>query len=85
MDRVNNAVNQPKGTKNESNSQLFRKKSVIALAVNQPKGTKNESNSQLECKYRYQAESCKSTQRYKERKQFTTRTVPGLLYFPDLG
>ena len=40
------AVNQPKGTKNESNSQLNYLDDVAAAAVNQPKGTKNESNSQ---------------------------------------
>ena len=66
------AVNQPKGTKNESNSQ--RGLTVIrrATAVNQPKGTKNESNSQLVAERGEPAFRCKSTQRYKERKQFTT-------------
>ena len=42
------AVNQPKGTKNESNSQPTRDShGTRPTAVNQPKGTKNESNSQL--------------------------------------
>ena len=40
------AVNQPKGTKNESNSQQTDYLSDKQNAVNQPKGTKNESNSQ---------------------------------------
>ena len=43
-----------------------------AKAVNQPKGTKNESNSQLFQDKVGDKPSCKSTQRYKERKQFTT-------------
>ena len=42
------------------------------LAVNQPKGTKNESNSQRITVHRARSLRCKSTQRYKERKQFTT-------------
>ena len=49
--------------------------SVVAatvIAVNQPKGTKNESNSQLLLNIDIVRKSCKSTQRYKERKQFTT-------------
>ena len=41
-------------------------------AVNQPKGTKNESNSQRSDKNSLVGSCCKSTQRYKERKQFTT-------------
>ena len=41
------AVNQPKGTKNESNSQQGDRWDDPEVAVNQPKGTKNESNSQL--------------------------------------
>ncbi len=41
------AVNQPKGTKNESNSQRSGSQNLDRMAVNQPKGTKNESNSQL--------------------------------------
>ena len=41
-----NAVNQPKGTKNESNSQPMSVVAATVIAVNQPKGTKNESNSQ---------------------------------------
>ena len=41
-------------------------------AVNQPKGTKNESNSQPSSTRRMSRVCCKSTQRYKERKQFTT-------------
>ena len=40
------AVNHPKGTKNESNSQPIRMKKSYFSAVNHPKGTKNESNSQ---------------------------------------
>ena len=66
------AVNQPKGTKNESNSQLSAQFGTIGRAVNQPKGTKNESNSQLPAKVVVDGGGCKSTQRYKERKQFTT-------------
>ena len=42
-------------------------------AVNQPKGTKNESNSQHDKATNCEQTSCKSTQRYKERKQFTTK------------
>ena len=41
------AVNHPKGTKNESNSQHETVDAEIVKAVNHPKGTKNESNSQL--------------------------------------
>ncbi len=41
------AVNHPKGTKNESNSQLQKPVNGGDIAVNHPKGTKNESNSQL--------------------------------------
>ena len=44
----------------------------LAAAVNQPKGTKNESNSQQLNAIENYGEGCKSTQRYKERKQFTT-------------
>ena len=44
----------------------------MIIAVNQPKGTKNESNSQLDVDFEPKEISCKSTQRYKERKQFTT-------------
>ncbi len=43
-----------------------------SIAVNQPKGTKNESNSQPTGIYKDIFTGCKSTQRYKERKQFTT-------------
>ena len=66
------AVNQPKGTKNESNSQPIGLNFNPKKAVNQPKGTKNESNSQLRAWYALTLPRCKSTQRYKERKQFTT-------------
>ena len=66
------AVNQPKGTKNESNSQLERERRIFGAAVNQPKGTKNESNSQQDAGLNPALLCCKSTQRYKERKQFTT-------------
>ena len=66
------AVNQPKGTKNESNSQLSQTLPLFHKAVNQPKGTKNESNSQPMETFGYTQRCCKSTQRYKERKQFTT-------------
>ena len=66
------AVNQPKGTKNESNSQHNEVLAGMIIAVNQPKGTKNESNSQLDVDFEPKEISCKSTQRYKERKQFTT-------------
>ena len=45
---------------------------LAMLAVNQPKGTKNESNSQLSRISLLNLRCCKSTQRYKERKQFTT-------------
>ena len=69
------AVNQPKGTKNESNSQPYGNPYLIHGAVNQPKGTKNESNSQLLLNIDIVRKSCKSTQRYKERKQFTTMCV----------
>ena len=51
----------------------------MKLAVNQPKGTKNESNSQQIGKLRLMIISCKSTQRYKERKQFTTNKL-GLIF-----
>ena len=44
----------------------------ISPAVNQPKGTKNESNSQRHLAVPHGPVGCKSTQRYKERKQFTT-------------
>ena len=44
------------------------------VAVNQPKGTKNESNSQHGTNRHKSYDSCKSTQRYKERKQFTTHS-----------
>ena len=43
---IGRAVNQPKGTKNESNSQRLLLEALKWIAVNQPKGTKNESNSQ---------------------------------------
>ena len=43
-----------------------------SIAVNQPKGTKNESNSQPFLFSGRKTNCCKSTQRYKERKQFTT-------------
>ena len=46
-----------------------------ASAVNQPKGTKNESNSQPALIMAGIGAGCKSTQRYKERKQFTTSIV----------
>ena len=67
-----NAVNQPKGTKNESNSQRLVPRGERVKAVNQPKGTKNESNSQPNGWHLAGRACCKSTQRYKERKQFTT-------------
>ena len=70
------AVNQPKGTKNESNSQLNSRAVGLQQAVNQPKGTKNESNSQRFSLRPLTTFGCKSTQRYKERKQFTTRYNP---------
>ena len=66
------AVNQPKGTKNESNSQRISALIICLGAVNQPKGTKNESNSQRADGVTALSLRCKSTQRYKERKQFTT-------------
>ena len=69
------AVNQPKGTKNESNSQHRVFGYTQRFAVNQPKGTKNESNSQPVMVDTLLPNGCKSTQRYKERKQFTTQTV----------
>ena len=69
------AVNQPKGTKNESNSQRIQQRLLRRCAVNQPKGTKNESNSQLNEVEAALDPRCKSTQRYKERKQFTTTTL----------
>ena len=47
----------------------------LLLAVNQPKGTKNESNSQRSGSQNLDRMRCKSTQRYKERKQFTTASV----------
>ena len=51
------------------------------MAVNQPKGTKNESNSQqIELGYTL-VEGCKSTQRYKERKQFTTLCPLANIFF----
>ena len=48
------AVNSPKGTKNESNSQHKDIFVIYESAVNSPKGTKNESNSQprLSCQGR---------------------------------
>ena len=73
VQRYKSAVNQPKGTKNESNSQLMMNRPARLSAVNQPKGTKNESNSQLLGLVLEPDICCKSTQRYKERKQFTTR------------
>ena len=72
------AVNQPKGTKNESNSQLIKTSLTEAEAVNQPKGTKNESNSQRLHVSPFGYLGCKSTQRYKERKQFTTSAAGGI-------
>ena len=72
------AVNQPKGTKNESNSQRLHPGYSFRRAVNQPKGTKNESNSQLIAFSSIIVRCCKSTQRYKERKQFTTRIPKGM-------
>ena len=47
----------------------------VSEAVNQPKGTKNESNSQPSGKVPARPQGCKSTQRYKERKQFTTQSA----------
>ena len=73
------AVNQPKGTKNESNSQPFTRVKILVCAVNQPKGTKNESNSQRSTICVLLEVSCKSTQRYKERKQFTTTTKQSIM------
>ena len=48
---------------------------IDMMAVNQPKGTKNESNSQLNSRGVLFPSCCKSTQRYKERKQFTTKIL----------
>ena len=54
------AVNHPKGTKNESNSQPSRVVLDTGEAVNHPKGTKNESNSQHRDILRTNIGSCKS-------------------------
>ena len=69
------AVNQPKGTKNESNSQLAPVRYGLITSCKSTKGTKNESNSQLAANKMKERKCCKSTQRYKERKQFTTVTL----------
>ena len=54
------AVNHPKGTKNESNSQLTVVEPHRGVAVNHPKGTKNESNSQQQPRRTAWSTRCKS-------------------------
>ena len=69
------AVNQPKGTKNESNSQPVVGASIISASCKSTQRYKERKQFTTIDGFKVNAKGCKSTQRYKERKQFTTRYI----------